>query len=95
MSDLSQVRPFDDGRDLIALAYPYALDAIGDSERDQIARRLAFVDDEVRRAFAKVVDDVHDIMALLAIAGATAPPPRLRRTILDALDPPPRMTDLR
>ena len=66
--------------DLIALATPYALHAMPESELTEIERRLAGAPAEVARAFAEEVREVRETMAVMSAghrgraAAATAGP---------------------
>ncbi|KUH70092.1 anti-sigma factor [Mycolicibacterium novocastrense] len=68
--------------DLGALAAPYALDAISDSEREEVDRRLAAAPPAVAQAFAEEVRNVREAMAVVSAATATEPPPQLRERLL-------------
>ncbi|GAT12807.1 anti-sigma factor [Mycolicibacterium novocastrense] len=68
--------------DLGALAAPYALDAISDSEREGVDRRLAAAPPAVAQAFAEEVRNVREAMAVVSAATATEPPPQLRERLL-------------
>lgn len=71
--------------ELIDLAYPCALDAVGDIERRHIEERLAKADPAVRQAFSETVQRMHEVMARVAELDAQAPPPELESRILAAL----------
>ncbi|KUI40923.1 anti-sigma factor [Mycobacterium sp. GA-1199] len=68
--------------DLGALAAPYALDAISDSEREEVDRRLAAAPPAVAQAFAEEVRNVREAMAVVSAATAAEPPPQLRERLL-------------
>lgn len=74
-------------RDLIDLAYAYALDAVDDAERADIDRRVASAPAEQRARFDAVVESVHVTLALTADADATPAPVHLRERILAAVEP--------
>ncbi|AHH22065.1 putative anti-sigma-K factor RskA [Nocardia nova SH22a] len=71
--------------DPLDLAYPYALDAVSDAERDDIERQLA-ADGELARTFTTVVRDIRDTMGELSVLDATDPAPELESRILAELD---------
>lgn len=71
--------------ELLDLAYPCALDAVGDIERRHIEERLAKADPAVRQAFSETVERMHEVMARVAELDAHAPPPELEARILAAL----------
>lgn len=79
-------RPIDD---LTALATPYALHAIPESERADIDRRIAAAPPEVARAFADEVRAVRETMAVISAATAVEPPHELRDRVLAEIGPPP------
>ncbi|MEU6562274.1 anti-sigma factor [Nocardia nova] len=72
--------------DLLDLAYPYALDAVSDSERDDIEQRLGAAEEEFARTFTTAVRDIRDTLGELSILDATAPSPELESRILAELD---------
>ncbi|WP_036506702.1 anti-sigma factor [Nocardia aobensis] len=72
--------------ELLDLAYPYALDAVGDSERDEIEQRVATAGPETSRAFTVVVRGVRETMGALSVLDAKEPAPELEARILAALD---------
>lgn len=74
----------DDG--LLELAYPYALDAVSESERHDIVGRLGSADPQTARSFGRIVADVHETMGLIGVADTVAPPPRVRENLLAAID---------
>ncbi|ASF06803.1 anti-sigma-K factor RskA [Nocardia brasiliensis NBRC 14402] len=74
------------GRDLLDLAYPYAMDAVAELERRTIEHRLREADPAVAAAFATIVSGVRETLAALTVLDATAPPPTLEATLLRALD---------
>lgn len=68
--------------DLGALAAPYALDAMSDTERDEIDRRLSAAPPAVAQAFTDEVRKVREAMAVVSASTATEPPPHLRERLL-------------
>ncbi|WP_326545375.1 anti-sigma factor [Mycolicibacterium sp. ND9-15] len=68
--------------DLGALAVPYALDAMSDSEREDVDRRVAAAPPAVAQAFADEVRRVREAMAVVSAATATEPPADLRARLL-------------
>jgi anti-sigma-K factor RskA len=69
-------------RDLIALATPYALDAVTDAERADIERRVAAAPPAVAEAFAEEVRAVRETLAVVSAATAVEPPEHLRHRVL-------------
>ncbi|WP_280269119.1 anti-sigma factor [Nocardia wallacei] len=82
--------PAGDDRELLDLAYPYALDAVSERERDEIELRLAAAAPETGRAFGEIVAEVHETMGALSELDARAAPPELEARILTHLDDAPR-----
>lgn len=68
--------------DLGALAAPYALDAMSDSERDEVDRRVSAAPPAVAQAFTDEVRKVREAMAVVSASTAAEPPPRLRERLL-------------
>ena len=68
--------------DLIALATPYALHAVSDSELADIERRVAAAPPEVAQAFHEEVRAVRETMAVVSAATAVEPPDELRNRLL-------------
>jgi anti-sigma-K factor RskA len=68
--------------DLVALATPYALHAMPESERAEIDRRIAAAPPAVAQAFADEVRAVRETMAVLSAATAVEPPHDLRDRVL-------------
>jgi Anti-sigma-K factor rskA len=68
--------------DLIALATPYALHAMSESELADIDRRVAAAPAEVAQAFADEVRAVRETMAVVSAATAVEPPQQLRDRVL-------------
>ncbi|MGW6693894.1 anti-sigma factor [Rhodococcus sp. NPDC054953] len=79
----------DDEHDLLDLAHVYALDAVSEADRTEIAGRLGAAAPHTARAFARIVADTHETMALVAAGDAAAPPPELRERLLRAIDTEP------
>ncbi len=75
--------------DLIALATPYALHALTDSELSDVERQLAAAPPEVAAAFAAEVRAVHETMAVVSAATAVEPPAPLRDRLLAAVSDDP------
>lgn len=76
--------PGDDG--LLELAYVYALDAVSDAERREIAERLAAADPDTSAQFRRIVREVRETTARTSVLDATPPPSDLRARILAAVD---------
>jgi anti-sigma-K factor RskA len=68
--------------DLIALATPYALDAMSESELADVDRLVAAAPDEVARAFTEEVRAIRETMAVMSAATAVEPPQQLRDRVL-------------
>jgi len=68
--------------DLIALATPYALDAMPGAERAEIEQRVAAAPPDVAQAFAEEVRAVRETMAAMSAATAVEPPQQLRDRLL-------------
>jgi Anti-sigma-K factor rskA len=68
--------------DLIALATPYALHAMSESELADIDRRVAAAPAEVAQAFADEVRAIRETMAVVSAATAVEPPQQLRDRVL-------------
>jgi anti-sigma-K factor RskA len=68
--------------DLLALATPYALHAVSESERASIDRQLAATPAAVARAFDDEVREVREAMAVVSAATAAEPPGHLRAALL-------------
>lgn len=76
----------DDDPELLALAYPYAIDAVSESERRDIVDRLAATTADTAEAFARIVTDTRETMAVVTAVDALEPPARLERRIFAELD---------
>jgi len=74
------------GDDLLDLAAVYALDAVSDSERDEIDARVAAASPEVAAAFEREVREVREAMAQVSAVGAVEPPERVRQRLLETID---------
>jgi anti-sigma-K factor RskA len=81
------IAPLDE---LLDLAAPYALHAVGDDERADIERRLAQAPGEVATAFRDEVRAIHETLAVVSVATALEPPPVLRDRVLASVGPPQR-----
>jgi len=68
--------------DLMALATPYALHAMSESELADIDRRIAAAPPDVAQAFADEVRNVREAMAVMSAATAAEPPNQLRDRLL-------------
>jgi anti-sigma-K factor RskA len=77
--------------DLIALATPYALHALPDSELAEIERRVADAAPAIAEAFGEEVRAVRETMAAMSASTAHEPPADLRGRLLAAVaaDPVP------
>ena len=74
-----------DEQDLLDLAYPYALGAVSETERAEIAGRLGTAAPHTAREFGRIVSDVQETMALLGAEDTRTPPPALRERLLLAV----------
>ncbi|MFC4604083.1 anti-sigma factor domain-containing protein [Rhodococcus kronopolitis] len=74
------------GDGLLELAYVYALGAVSDSERREIAVRLAATDPDTSAQFMRIVREVRETTARMSVLDATTPPSDLRARILAAVD---------
>lgn len=74
------------GDGLLELAYVYALGAVSDSERREIAERVAAADPDTSEQFTRIVREVRETTARMSVLDATAPPSDLRARILAAVD---------
>lgn len=72
--------------DLVALAAPYALHAMPESERADVERRIAAAPPAVAQAFADEVRLVRETMAVLSAATAVEPPHGLRDRVLAEIE---------
>ena len=68
--------------DLLELAVPYALDAVSDSERAEIERRLTTAPGAVAEAFRSQVAEARETLVTLSDATAVPPPAALRVAVL-------------
>lgn len=68
--------------ELLELAVPYALDAVSDSERAEIERRLATAPGVVAEAFRSQVAEARETLVTLSDATAVPPPAALRAAVL-------------
>lgn len=79
-----------DEHELLDLAHPYALDAVSEADRTEIAGRLGAAAPHIARAFARIVAENQETMALVTAGDALAPPPDLRERLLRAIDTEPQ-----
>lgn len=70
------------GDNLLSLATPYALHALGAADMADIDRRLTEAEPDVAEAFLAEVREVRETMAVLASATAVEPPAQLRDAVL-------------
>ncbi|WP_306359968.1 anti-sigma factor [Nocardia sp. CC227C] len=92
MSDLHDAIP--DDADLPELAYPYALDALGERDRRAVEHALGTADPAVAEGFRDVVRDVREAMAAMTVLDAVPAPARIEAALRRALDagaPRPRV----
>ena len=75
--------------DLIALATPYALHAVPESELADIERQVAAAPPAVAQAFADEVRAVRETMAVVSAATAVEPPEALRDRLLTEVSTAP------
>lgn len=75
-----------DPDELLTLATPYALHAVGDAEAAEIARRLAAAPAQVANAFVGEVRATRETMAAISASTALEPPPELRVRLLNAVE---------
>jgi anti-sigma-K factor RskA len=68
--------------DLLALATPYALHAMSESEVADVDRRLAAAPAEVAQEFTDEVRAIRETMAVVSAATAVEPPQQLRDRVL-------------
>ncbi|BBY66076.1 anti-sigma factor [Mycolicibacterium helvum] len=73
--------------ELLALATPYALNAVSDAERADIERRLDAAPAAVVEHFHDEVRSVRETMAALSASTRAEPPPELRERLLAAVGP--------
>ncbi|MHA7665440.1 anti-sigma factor [Mycolicibacterium sp. HS_4_1] len=78
----------EDEQQLLDLAYVYALDAVSEAERSDIAGRLGVAAPHTAQAFARIVGDTQETMALLTAGDAMTPPTELRARILQGIGIP-------
>ncbi|MFC9766919.1 anti-sigma factor domain-containing protein [Rhodococcus jostii] len=69
--------------ELVGMAYPYALDALDDSERRELDTDLAATDGDTRSTFTDEVRRIREAFAAVSAVGAVEPPPRVRTRVLD------------
>lgn len=75
--------------ELLELATPYALDAVSDTERADIDRRLRRAPRRVAQAFDEEVRAVQETLAAMSSATSIEPPAELRSRVLSAVGSPP------
>ena len=75
--------------DLIALATPYALHAVPESELADIERRVSAAPPDVAQAFDDEVRAVRETMAAVSAATAVEPPHQLRDRLLTEVSSDP------
>ncbi|MBO0866372.1 MAG: anti-sigma factor [Mycobacterium sp.] len=75
--------------ELLELATPYALDAVSDTERADIERRLRRAPQPVAQAFDEEVRAVRETMTAVSSATAVQPPEELRARVLAEVSSPP------
>ncbi|OUS94085.1 anti-sigma factor domain-containing protein [Rhodococcus sp. NCIMB 12038] len=81
--------------ELVGMAYPYALDALDDSERRELDTDLAGTDEDTRSTFTDEVRRIREAFAVVSAVGAVEPPPRVRTRVLDEIRrPAPAPTSL-
>jgi len=81
--------------DLIALATPYALHAVPESELADIERRVSAAPPAVAQAFDDEVRSVRETMAVVSAATAVEPPDQLRDRLLTEVSGAAPVTQLR
>ncbi|MDT2009641.1 anti-sigma factor [Rhodococcus opacus] len=69
--------------ELVGMAYPYALDALDDTERHELSTDLAATDDRTRSTFTDEVRRIREAFAVVSAVGAVEPPPHVRTRLLD------------
>lgn len=72
--------------DLLEYAYPYALDALPDTEREALEERVRNADTAAAAEFRATVRDVRETLASLTIVDAHPAPPRVEESLQAALD---------
>ncbi|WP_327146063.1 anti-sigma factor [Nocardia sp. NBC_01327] len=72
--------------DLLELAIPYALDALADTEREEVEQRLSRADEPVAADFRATVRDIREAMASMTVVDARPAPPELEAALQRALD---------
>jgi anti-sigma-K factor RskA len=75
----------EDEQQLLDLAYVYALDAVSENERAEIAGRLGAAAPHTAHAFGRIVFDIQETIARITAADASTPPPALRARLLHAI----------
>ncbi|MEV6432949.1 anti-sigma factor [Nocardia sp. NPDC051463] len=72
--------------DLRDLAYPYAMDAVTETERSDIERLLGRVDRATAAEFAAEVRGIRELLASMTVGDVLKPPVTLEHKVLRALD---------
>jgi anti-sigma-K factor RskA len=79
-------------QDLLALATPYALDAVSSDEQRDIEQQIAGAPEDVVRAFRDEVRAVRETMAVVSATTSVEPPEHLRDRLLAAIGDAPRLS---
>ncbi|WP_438646532.1 RskA family anti-sigma factor [Rhodococcus opacus] len=61
--------------ELVGMAYPYALDALDDSERRELDTDLATTDEDTRSTFTDEVRRIREAFAVVSAVGPSNPRP--------------------
>ncbi|WP_405497077.1 anti-sigma factor domain-containing protein [Nocardia sp. NBC_00511] len=80
---MSDIHP---AADLLDLAYPYALDALSEADRQAIDRQLARADEETATTFRDTVHELRETLAALTIVDAVPAPPSVEAALDHELD---------
>ncbi|WP_330180105.1 anti-sigma factor [Nocardia sp. NBC_01503] len=72
--------------DLLESAYPYALDALTDSEREAVEQLLNAADENTAADFRSAVHEIRETLAVMTTADAHPAPPGLEAALQRALD---------
>jgi len=76
----------EDEQQLLDLAYVYALDAVSEGERADIAGRLGVAAPHTAQAFGRIVSDTQETIARITAGDVLTPPAELRVRVLQAID---------